>query len=132
MPCPQLSRAPSKLNSRCNSSTRLWCGLTSAVTGSPLRIKWITRVVFIIHLLWNETLARTKIVLIVCQASPKPLCIAPTFFQVRSRRPLGHLFDPADARPNTPNLFSGFHRACAHLANRAASALFHLAQPLLG
>src|SRR5712691_12365334 len=45
MPWPQLSRAPMRLNSRCRTSTRLWCGLISAETGSPLRVKLIVRVV---------------------------------------------------------------------------------------
>src|SRR5262245_33719548 len=48
MPWPQLSRAPIRLNSRCSTSTRLWCGLISAATASPLSVKLMVRVILFV------------------------------------------------------------------------------------
>src|SRR5262249_8761234 len=43
-PCAQLSRAPNRSKRCCNSSTRFWCGAISALTASPLRVKWTVRI----------------------------------------------------------------------------------------
>src|ERR1700733_1159166 len=43
-PWPHVSRAPVSPNSVCSSSTRLWCGLTSALTGAPFSLKGMVRV----------------------------------------------------------------------------------------
>src|SRR5712691_4455907 len=56
MPWPQLSRAPIRLNSRCRTSTRLWCGLISAATLSPLSVKLMVRVIVRPQLLVSQRL----------------------------------------------------------------------------
>src|SRR4051794_40661056 len=42
-PWPQVSRAPVRPNSVCSSSTRLWCGCTSAATSMPLSLNEMVR-----------------------------------------------------------------------------------------
>src|SRR5262245_48682444 len=57
-PWPQLSRAPVSPNWVCSISTRLWCGLTSAVTGAPLSVNVMVRAAVMSCLLQRLTLLR--------------------------------------------------------------------------